>query len=58
MIEEATWELPEGHERLSAFASLEEAQNDARQRIRADSSFFYYLSDKRGAFEVIRYRRG
>lgn len=54
----ATWRIPAGHEAVSAFASIEEARQDARQRVTADRGHMYYLSDKRGSWEVIRAPRG
>jgi len=57
-IEETSWRLPEGHERVAVFATQPEAVEDARARVHADSGqHFYYLSNKRGAWEVIRASR-
>ena len=53
MIKAATWNLPQGHTSVGAFATVEEAQNAARARVGDGAA--YYVMDKRGAWEVIRY---
>lgn len=57
MIVPATWKLPEGHQSIAAFASEDEARCHAQMAVvnRDDGKFAYYLSNKRGAWEVIRY---
>jgi len=57
MITEANWKLPDGHESVAAFASLHEAEAEARSLLRAggNGERRFYITNKRGAFEVIRY---
>ncbi|QOT71920.1 hypothetical protein H5V43_01715 [Sphingobium fuliginis] len=57
MIIPATWKLPEGHFSVAAFATAEEARQHVQMDLvnRADGKFAFYLTDKRGAWEVIRY---
>ena len=59
MIIDASWKLPEGHESVGAYATEDEARHHAQMDLvkRADGKFAYYLSSKRGAWEVIRYPR-
>lgn len=55
-IREATWRLPEGHESVGAFASREEAHTAAQGMVRSHHppGWTFYISSKRGAWEVIR----
>jgi hypothetical protein len=53
LIQPATWQLPAGHEAVSCWANQASAAADARARI-PDGSYIYYLTDKRGAWEVIQ----
>jgi hypothetical protein len=57
MITPATWKLPEGHRSVSSWVTEGEARWDATQRIRSDESrrFLYYITGKRGAWEVVEY---
>ena len=57
MITPASWKLPEGHQSVAAFATEAEARKHAQMDLvnRADGKFAYYLTDKRGAWEVVRY---
>jgi hypothetical protein len=53
-VRASTWRLPEGHEAVSAWATQEEAEIDARRRIAfAGRGLLYYITDKRGSWEVI-----
>lgn len=47
--------LPDGHKSIAVFATEDEAVSYARELLRRDHSHRYYLMDKRGAWEVIRY---
>ncbi len=57
-VKPATWKLPEGHEAMAAFATVEEAQDCARglYGTLGGMNWRYYVMDKRGAWEVIRHR--
>jgi hypothetical protein len=57
VIEEAKWTLPFGHESVGAFVTQEEAAACARSVMHLNAEWAFYLSDKRGAWEVIRYPR-
>lgn len=53
---EANWRLPEGHESVGAFATKMEAQAEGQRLVQAGCApYVLYLSDKRGAWEVIRF---
>lgn len=57
MITEATWKLPEGHKSVAAHASEADARAVAQMLVpRAPKDIRYYITDKRGAWEVIQYR--
>lgn len=60
MIIPATWKLPECHTSVSVWATREEAEQWARDNIDGARSIClaYYLTDKRGAWEVIAYPVG
>ena len=57
MITPASWKLPKGHQSVAAYTTEPEARRHAQMDLvnRADGKFAYYLTDKRGAWEVIRY---
>ncbi len=55
-IEPATWQLPHGHKSVAAFATKDEASAHARELVSESSNrHAFYLTDLRGAWEVIRY---
>ena len=51
----ATWNVPPGHKSVAAFASEHEAREQAARLCRDGLGLRYYLTDKRGAWEVISY---
>ena len=57
MIREATWKLPDGHRSVSVWNSQAEAEGWAREHLPEVrvSGLAYYLTDKRGVWEVISY---
>lgn len=57
MINEASWKLPPCHTSVSAWATQEEAEQWFRENVAGARSIglAYYLTDKRGAWEVIAY---
>ncbi len=57
MIVDASWKLPEGHKSVGAYVTLTEATLHARRLAAKDRSWAYYVMDKRGAAEVIRFPR-
>ena len=57
LVIDATWKLPEGHESVGAYATLTEATLHARHLVEKDRAHAFYMMDKRGAAEVIRYPR-
>lgn len=57
MITGATWKLPPCHTSVSVWATQEEAEQWFHENVAGARSIClnYYLSDKRGAWEVIAY---
>lgn len=51
---DATWKLPEGHESVGAYVHQNEAVQAAQEMAFGEDGRFYIM-DKRGAWEIIRY---
>lgn len=48
--------LPEGHEAVAVFLSKDEAREEARRLLYiSPRPYRFYIQDRRGAWEVIRY---
>ena len=52
----ATWQLPKDHRAVAAFATKDEASEHCLTLVaECDGRHAFYLTDLRGAWEVIRY---
>jgi len=51
-----TWNLPEGHESVAAFATAMEALDHGQQLVRDGAPGKFYITDRRGAYELIRHQ--
>ena len=57
LVIDATWKLPEGHESVRVYSNKREAEACAKWLAAKYRDWLYYIMDKRGAAEVIRYPR-
>jgi hypothetical protein len=58
MITSTTWQVPEGHQHVAAFSTQHEAVEHARVEVaQHGDEWVYYLSDKRGSWEIFRMPR-
>lgn len=54
-ITPTTWRLPEGHESVAAFGSEIEAVAHGQKLVRDGTDGYFYVTNRRGAYEVIRH---
>lgn len=55
-IIKATWQIPKDHRAVAAFPTKEEASEHCRSLVeQCEGRHAFYLTDLRGAWEVIRY---